>query len=185
MAGKSSTAKALFNKLQTEGMAIEMIKETTTRPKRESDYYNPEYYFVTDEEYEQRSFYSSVSFMVSSGEKWKYGLEHQTLPDLSILVTNMYAVHQLLNNPGLLKDTELIIFYLKVSKHGILKRDKGDRISQSGDDIINRIKRDINAFEYYYRKLKDKINCILCDNISLDYIVDIIYNNIKERIGNE
>lgn len=173
MAGKTSTAKALVNKLQTEGVAVELLKETTTRPKRESDYSNPEYYFVTEEEYNQKDFLVSVDFKVSNGETWKYGIEMQDFPELGVIVTNMYAIDALLSK-DLPEDLDVIIFYLNVSEEKVLKRDKGDR-NQTGDNVIDRIKRDIEKNEMYYNKHCNYIHKIDCNNLTLKRIVNYIY----------
>jgi guanylate kinase len=181
MAGKSSTAKTLVNMLHTAGVAVELLKETTTRPRRESDYSNPEYNFVTEEEYDKKEFYASVSFEVSNGEHWKYGIERKDLPEIGIIVSNMYAIDQLLSSTKLSEEVDLSIFYLKVSKKEILRRDKGDRTSQKGDDVMDRIKRDIDKYNYYYQKHQDKIHKISCDNSSLYSVVENIYSVLEEQ----
>jgi guanylate kinase len=178
MAGKSSTTKELVKQLQTEGVAIKLLKETTTRPKRESDYSNPEYHFVTEEEYNQKDFLVSIDFKVSGGETWKYGIEMQDFPELSIIVSNMYAIDYLLSNP-IPENLDIDIFYLNISEEEALRRDKGDRISQTGDNIIDRIKRDINNNNDIYEKHVNYISKVNCDNTTLKEIVNIISLSIK------
>ena len=177
MAGKSSTAKALVKQLQTEGVAVELLKETTTRPKRESDYSKPEYFFVTEEEYNKKDFLTSVDFNVASGEIWRYGIEKQDFPELGVIVSNMYAIDKLLQNP-LPKVLDAVIIYLNISKDEVLRRDKGDRTSQAGDDVIKRIERDINNYNILAEKWQDNIHNLCCDKLSLEevvaYIVSII-----------
>jgi guanylate kinase len=180
MAGKSSTAKALVKRLQTEGVAIELLKETTTRPKRESDYFNPEYYFVTEEEYNQKDFLVSVDFNVASGEIWRYGIETQNFPSLGIIVSNMYAIDSLLKNP-LPKDLEVTIIYLNISEQEVLRRDKGDRVSQSGDDVSERVKRDISNYNELAEKWQDYIYNLRCDNLPLEDVIDCICNILKQK----
>lgn len=180
MAGKSSTAKALVNRLQTEGVAVELLKETTTRPKRKSDYSNPEYHFVSDEEYNRKDFLVSVDFNVASGEVWRYGIENQEFPGLGIIVSNMYAVDYLLTHP-LPEDLEIVIIYLKVTKNVILRRDKGDRLTQKGDDVLKRIQRDINNYNKLYKKHKENILVIDIDcrsDFGLEWVVDIAHELI-------
>lgn len=183
MAGKTSTAKALVEKIQTEGVAVKLLKETTTRPKRESDYNNPEYNFVTIEEYKQKDFLVSVDFKVSNGDIWSYGIENQNFPDLGIIVSNMYAVDSLLTNP-LPDDLDVIIFYLSVSEKEALKRDRGDRLSQKGDDVIERIKRDINKYNAFYEKHENYIYEIYCNNTPLKEVVDCIYYHLIRKQKN-
>jgi guanylate kinase len=180
MAGKSSTAKALVKRLQTEGVAIELLKETTTRPKRESDYSNPEYYFVTEEEYNQKDFLVSVDFNVASGEIWRYGIETQNFPSLGIIVSNMYAIDSLLKNP-LPKDLEVTIIYLNISEQEVLRRDKGDRVSQSGDDVSERVKRDISNYNELAEKWQDYIYNLRCDNLPLEDVIDCICDILKQK----
>lgn len=177
MAGKSSTAKALVNKLQTEGVAVELLKETTTRPKRESDYENPEYHFVSDEEYNRKDFLASVDFNVTSGEVWRYGIEMQDFPHLGVIVSNMYAVEQLLST-HLPADLDITVFYLNVSEEEIARRNKGDRISQVGDDVTDRIKRDIENYNKIYIIFDDFIHKINCNGSSLESVVNLIRDSI-------
>ena len=174
MAGKSSTAKELVKQLQTAGVAAELLKETTTRPKRESDYQNPEYYFTTNDDYELRDFYVSIDFNVTGGEVWRYGIEVQDLPEVGIIASNMYAVDKLLENNSLPDDVELIVFYLDVSEEEVLKRSKGDRASQKGDDVMDRIRRDIGKYNEYYRKHEGYIFHVPCDELNLEGVVDYI-----------
>lgn len=180
MAGKSSTAKELVKQLQTAGVAVELLKETTTRPKRESDYSNPEYYFVTEEEYNQKDFLVSIDFNIASGGIWRYGIEMQDFPKLGVIVSNMYAVDYLLSNP-LPEDLDVTVFYLNVSEEEALHRDKGDRISQVGDDIIDRIKRDINKYNAFYEKHEHYIYEIYCNNTTLEEVVDCIYYQLRKE----
>lgn len=179
MAGKSSTAKELVKQLQTAGVAVELLKETTTRPKRESDYENPEYHFVTEKEFNQKEFLTSVNFKVTSGETWRYGIEMQEFPELGVIVSNMYAIDTLLCN-GIPKDLDVKIFYLNISEEEALRRDKGDRLSQAGDIVIDRIRRDIDKFNMYYEKYEDYIYEIECDNTTLDEVVDRIYYILRK-----
>ena len=177
MAGKSSTAKALVERLQTEGVAIELLKETTTRPKRKSDYSNPEYHFVTDEEYNRKEFLVSTEFKVANGEIWRYGIELPENINTGVIVTSMYSIDSLLENACLPEDLELIIFYLNISKEGILSRDKGDRLYQRGDDVLARIDRDIYNYNKLFEKHKQKeiIYKIGCDTLNLESVVEMIY----------
>lgn len=180
MAGKSSTAKALVNRLQTEGVAVELLKETTTRPKRKSDYSNPEYNFVTEEEYNQKDFLVSVDFNVSSGEIWKYGIENQDFPKLGVIVSNMYAIDSLLSQRIPPMDINITIIYLNVTEEEILKRNKGDRLSQLGDDVIERIRRDIDKYNQIFYKWEDCIHEIWCDDLSFEEVLDCVYSAIRE-----
>lgn len=174
MAGKSSTAKELVKQLQTAGVAVELLKETTTRPKRESDYENPEYHFVTEKEFNQKEFLTSANFKVTSGETWRYGIEMQEFPELGVIVSNMYAIDTLLCN-GIPEDLDVKIFYLNISEEEALKRDKGDRLSQAGDVVVDRIKRDISNYNMYYEKHEDYIYEVDCDDTTLEEVVDYIY----------
>lgn len=174
MAGKSSTAKELVKQLQTAGVAVELLKETTTRPKRESDYENPEYHFVTEKEFNQKEFLTSANFKVTSGETWRYGIEIQEFPELGVIVSNMYAIDTLLCN-GIPEDLDVKIFYLNISEEEALKRDKGDRLSQAGDVVVDRIKRDISNYNMYYEKHEDYIYAVDCDDTTLEEVVDYIY----------
>ena len=180
MAGKSSTAKALVKRLQTEGVVVELLKETTTRPKRESDYINPEYNFVTEEEYAKRKFLTSVDFNVASGEVWRYGIENQDFPKLGIIVSNMYAVDALFSRRISPTNVNITVIYLNVTEKEILKRDKGDRLSQAGDDVMLRVKRDIDKNNQIFEKWEDCIHEIWCDDLSFEEVLDCVYYAIKE-----
>ena len=182
MAGKSSTAKAFVKHLQDTGVNVKLLKETTTRPKRESDYENPEYHFVTEEEYNKRKFLVSVDFVVSSGETWRYGIELQDFPEVGVIVSNMYAVDYLLSNPCLPKDLDITVVYLNVSEEEIARRSKGDRVSQKGDSVTERIKRDIDNYNNIYAKHEDYIYEVICDDLSIDAVVDYIYYVLRQDV---
>ena len=183
MAGKSSTAKAFVKHLQDTGVNAVLLKETTTRPKRESDYENPEYYFVTEEEYNKRKFLVSIDFIVSSGETWKYGIELQDFPDVGVIVSNMYAVDYLFSNPCIPKDLDIFVVYLNVSTEEIARRKQGDRVTQIGDDVAERIKRDIDNYNNIYAKHEDFIFEIICDGLSVEAVVDCIYYTLRQDVS--
>lgn len=180
MAGKSSTAKALVKRLQDENIAVKLLKETTTRPKRKSDYTNPEYNFVTEEEYNEKDFLTSVDFNVTSGEVWRYGIENQDFPELGVIVSNMYAIDSLFSRRIPPTNVNITVIYLSVTEEEVLKRDKGDRLLQSGDDVMLRIKRDIDNNNKIFEKWEDCIHEIWCDDLSFEEVLDCVYYAAKE-----
>ena len=167
MAGKSSTAKELVRQLQAAGVAVELLKETTTRPKRESDYENPEYHFVTEKEFNQKEFLTSANFKVTSGETWRYGIEMQEFPEMGVIVSNMYAIDTLLCD-GIPEDLDVKIFYLNISEEEVLKRDKtsldiswiktGDEVPDcSLDELLEEIKTKTDSIVTSVAKLQELI----------------------------
>ena len=148
----------------------------TPSPERILDVKN----FVTEEEYAKRKFLTSVDFNVASGEVWRYGIENQDFPKLGIIVSNMYAVDALFSRRISPTNVNITVIYLNVTEKEILKRDKGDRLSQAGDDVMLRVKRDIDKNNQIFEKWEDCIHEIWCDDLSFEEVLDCVYYAIKE-----
>lgn len=146
--GPMGTGKTtLYNKLIERGLVG--IKEMTTRPMRLGEENSNQYIFVDDETFKEdfrdKQVIGASSFIVSSGDVYKYGFNVHSLPIDCEEDCVVQANYQNINDLKEFYGKDLIVIKLSRDVEDIIKS-----VSERGDDlseIKRRLKKDISIYE--------------------------------------
>lgn len=166
--GTMGTGKTtIYNKLIEKGFVG--IKEMTTRPIRLGEQNNQQYIFVTDDEYkkhfQQKLVIASSSFIISSGDVYKYGFNVYSLPiDIEqdcVVQANYQNITDLKEFYG----DRLVSIKLERKEDSIMQsvNKRGDNT----DEILRRLRKDVNIYknvktDYIFNEMEiDECVCLI------------------------
>ena len=181
--GKSGSGKTTLVKklIEDENLGLKPIITCTTRPPREGEINEVDYYFVSEEEFhdlkETDELMEYSSYEVANGETWYYGSLFKDFMDNNdkIIVVNPDGIKSILDNcrrRGIPTSTILLTAIDSKRMTRLLKR---------GDDkkeIERRVKADNKDFKDARRYANHKIDTTRSS-------ADQIYNKVKKIIERE
>lgn len=181
--GKSGSGKTtIFKKLiEDEDLGLSPIVTCTTRPPREGEVNEVDYYFVSEEEFKEMEYTSelmeSTSYTVANGETWYYGSLFKDFMDSKdkLIIVNpdgIRAIIERCRRQEIPTSTFLLYTNDSTRTQRLLKR--GD----NEDEIKRRIKADNKDFEKVKAYANHKIDTTRSS-------VDQTYNKIKKIIERE
>lgn len=181
--GKSGVGKTtIYKKLvEDEELGLTPIVTCTTRPPREGEVNEVDYYFISEEEFHDLEMMSelmeSTSYKVANGETWYYGSLFKDFMDHKdrIIIVNPQGIRTILDKCfkyGIKTKTILIKANNKVRLSRLLQR--GDDI----EEVKRRMKADNRDFFLIGELVNNTINT---SRISIDEAV----NKIKKIIQKE
>lgn len=178
--GKSTLAKGIC----TTHNNIKLLVTCTSRPKRKNEVNQKDYFFLTDEEFDEmiklKMFIEHTTF-----RNWHYGLKEEQIINSKfnnmLVVLNPQGFETLLNTLDK-QEYKVIPFY--IFTHERIRLIRSLNRNNDVDEIIRRINADRFDFKDIPRKVLENNGYILKNNDSLDSIVeefsDIVDNILKE-----
>lgn len=147
--GKDTLATKLCKELEKRDIAVHLVKRTTTRPQRPSEFADPTYHFTTEGGFiaqERRNWFVEHS----SFRGWKYGTRYDELctDAVNIGTFDLKAVKRLKESDAI---DELIVVYLQESASVRLKRYK-TREGRVRPEMYRRLLTD--AIDYAFADLR-------------------------------
>lgn len=147
--GKSGTGKSSLVK-ELENLGYKRIVTDTTRPPRKGEVNEVDYYFDSEEEFdellEEGEFIETTSYKVASGDIWRYGTTRGAIAESkpnSVIILNPEGVKAFIEKIKPLKPLKIV--HLISNERVILSR-----LEERGDtkkEILRRMEKDNEDFE--------------------------------------
>ena len=161
--GKSGVGKTTIYKrlVEDEELGLTPIVTCTTRPPREGEINEVDYYFISEEEFHDLEtsgeLMESTSYQVANGETWYYGSLFKDFMDNKdrIIIVNPHGIRTILEKCfrcGIKTKTILIKANNKVRLSRLLQR--GDNV----DEVKRRMKADNKDFFLVNELANRKVN---------------------------
>ena len=176
--GKSGTGKSTIAK-ELEKRGYQKIITDTTRPKRKGEENGVDYWFDTDEEFDEflreGEFIETTSYKVANGETWRYGTtigQYNEVKGNGVIVLNPSGVKAFKE-----KGLEIKIFLIETEEPEILSR-----LRKRGDnwkEVLRRMKADAEDF----KNIRNYIDYAVYNNSNTNIkdLTDTIINLAKVR----
>lgn len=150
--GKSTIQRELIN------LGMKPILEYTTRPKRTGEVDGEQYHFITERDFRElkRNGYFSVnvSYKVSNGERWNYGIAKEDLSDNKVIITNPLVLGTIKNLTGI----HPVVFYIDVNENVAW-----DRLLKRKDNIYEAQRRIISDREDF-KDIEQHVDFVFANN---------------------
>lgn len=150
--GESGSGKdTILKKLIEVSSNLEKITRCTTRPKREGEFDEIDYYFLKEEQFFKFNFIEWSCF-----REWYYGTAIETLQEdkINIGVFDPNSIRQLESNPNV----DLMVFHVRASDKVRLLRSLNREKWPDIDEIIRRYQADEKDFKDLGFEVTDVIN---------------------------
>lgn len=162
--GKSTIANALSKKLK-----MKMMIQYTTRPMRPGEINGIDYFFVTNEEFNQINMLTKEEFKVAGGDTWCYGLPLVNENEDYVVVLPPKSI-QILKD----KNVKFVDILVQVNDEERIKRIFNRNDNQTLDEIVRREKEDKEIFKGYKPRLSI-VNEGPIDDVIIKLINKLIY----------
>lgn len=176
-AGKTTVYKRL---IEDEDLGLTPIVTCTTRPPREGEVNEVDYYFISEEEFHELNstgeLMESTSYEVANGDTWYYGSLFKDFWDSSkdkLIIVNPHGIREIIRK-CLNYSIPTKVILLTASRKKRLQRlsERGDNI----DEIKRRMKADDKDFFLVNELANHKIN-------TTRQTIDETVNKIKKIIS--
>ena len=172
-AGKDTILKWLLNKIPNSNKII----YTTTRPKRENEKQNEDYYFVSDKTFYKKFFNEDKFLTISTFNNWRYGLDKDQLKknNINIGIFNIKDITRIINSN---KEIDILPVYIQAPDRIRLLRSIEREKSPNYKEICRRFLTDdydFNIISFDYETyLNDKNNCEFYGILNRPKIADFL-----------
>lgn len=186
LAGKTLSGKTtLLNYLldycrKTDHNRVHKVVTITTRPKRPGEIDGQDYFFITNEQFDQMKKDGKIiaprEYNVATGEVWKYGIEKgfENEYEIPIVVTDVQGIKDLKKEFGA---HNVIVFYKEIPPILQLSR----MMRREENDFREQVRRVI-ADEKDFETIWDWADYILDDNDSLQNDAEFMIGQIDYEI---
>lgn len=139
LVGASGSGKSTLQKIICKNYEMDTIISCTTRPARQGEVAGEDYYFVSDDIFEQAE-KEGCFIETAVYNNWHYGIAKNCLKDNSVAVLTPSGLRRLTKyNNSLEEPYEIISFYIDVDQ-----RSRLIKLLQRGDDIMEAIRRSLS-----------------------------------------
>lgn len=179
--GESGSGKTTFQKYICEKTDMKPVVSIATRPERKNEENGKDYWFVTQDEYNQKL---NNNELVESAiyNNWFYGVTKEEIEDNKVFVATPHGLRVLkkyIKNNKLENQLHITSVYLKVDRVSrlisLLNRDGEENIEES----IRRNQTDIGQYD----GIEDECDIII-DNREYRLSVETIADQIKHELEN-
>lgn len=179
--GESGSGKTTLQKYISDKVNMKPIVSVTTRPKRKGEKNGIDYWFITQDEYNQKL--NNKEFIEAAiYNNWCYGVTKNEIADNKTFVSTPHGLRTLkkyIKNNNLENKLKIISVYLKVDRVSrlisLLSRDGEKNIEES----IRRNQTDVGQYD----GIEDECDIII-DNREYRLSVETIANQISHEINN-
>jgi guanylate kinase len=156
--GKAGSGKdTLLHSLIKAHPDFHEIISCTTRPKREKEIEGINYFFLTQEQFFEKTINNEM-LEISRFNNWAYGTSYNSLSNekINVGVFNPTGIRSLLDNPNI----DVDVYYVRAADKTRLLRQLNREENPDIEEIIRRYKadeKDFNNLDFSYKVLDNEI----------------------------
>ena len=172
LVGESASGKSSIEKMLVDKYGYRKIVSYTTRQPRKGEIDGVDYFFISDEEFNQRK---ATGFFAETAtyNNWQYGTAKKDCTNDNVAVLTPHGMRQLKKIDGI----NIISFYINVPR-----RDRLIKILQRGDDIEEAYRRnlsDVGQFD----GIQDEVDFVVCNPSYKKPVFEMVAEVIKGVIN--